>query len=237
MDILKDEIYDNLDWLSQVTQPVMSSTLDRVDCFKDKTVLSYDEIVMLFIKSNVWNASLSDAINHFDTTKDISNEPLDNKYFAFEASDNFQINLDTKEVTGELSLIKKHNIDENKIIKNVVNDTNDILDDLRYLHYNGDAPKAVMKRLKTTIKLFSNNPQHWKSTSFKRLTTTLKRLLHKDVLCEKSKIKNLDLKIKYANWVCDYVENGNLSAHANIHKLKSMFDISDNPIYSIVETT
>ena len=233
MDILKDEIYDNLDWLSQTTQTIMSKEMESISKIPNEFVLTYNEIVKHFVanlpNSSTINNIISDRFGNMSHITDIDD------IFNLEISTDFYIDLDKEIMGGSVKIIKETKILEKELQAHIQHKFTITIRNVSRLYGHRRAPKEVVKQARTLVKMMTNKAKLYKSTSFKKLVLTYGELVLNDMLSKNSKIKNLDLQKKIGSWTEEYLYSENISGLANLYRLKTMYNMSDNPIYSIQE--
>lgn len=240
MGTLRDKAYEELDYLSQLTEVVVSPHNEILARVPDRVELTFDLINRC--KSRAWGHSNSYDISVYQV---LLNQPIfaDTRYiddikgqFAIQASDDFTVDFVNRTVTGTAALVKiNHQMDEKVLLTLAVNKARSQL-----IYYSWPA-KRLREKLITVMNLFEPNyGTEWIKSQQGRIAYAgeleLGRLIETAILENKWRIRDAGIIAKVGEWINSYLssDNDNDLGIVNLMKLKIMID-KDLPIYSIDE--
>lgn len=225
MGFFEDDVYKNMDWLSQATQPLVFSKSEvfsnlpmRIDITK-KQISKAITCGSSINKSSILSAYIDD--------KDYTLNTIIDSIYELHV-DNFSVYdpINDKWPTIWLKNIHKKSIDV-LIMKYVHSFIN------RHLLYVTDNTNAP--RIREMLDLLGNNDKKLTTNNKRTLLNKLKnRYLHEILANDEWILRDADLMISFSRWMTSYIEYGNLAALTNITKLKIMTH-KQQPIYSIKE--
>jgi hypothetical protein len=94
----------------------------------------------------------------------------------------------------------------------------------------------LIPRMQEVLTLLDAKHPDLKSRSARNKGGSIAQCFAEIIRNDSWKVRNLDLMIKAATWIREFVVNGNLAAMANFTKLKCM-TYNGKPIYSMEEIT
>lgn len=236
MSVFVDRKFEELDWISQATEPIDSVLNVIMGSIPDEFEITFEEYVTIIGEG--WNNGLSTTrvVNYllskyYDADSRLSwdQSSMINKCFRFEIVGEPIIDFKDETITnGKLILVKSTpNIDEKDLQKTLGLEG---LDHVRKMYsHNVSAGRAneILELLGNCDDgLRSRSPRKKKEYLYHRLRT----------LFEKNEwnIKDTELANKVGRWIAAYVLNGDLSALSNFCRLKVMTH-KGQPIYSMEE--
>lgn len=241
MGTLRDEAYEKLDYLSQLTEVVIGPQNIVLGRVPDRLELSFEQIDK--IKAQTWGGpgfelSVSHVLyNLCDLTSEEREYVRDIvQHFQFEVSDDFELDLANQKMTGTITMVKTlQQVDEKQILQMAIDKSVGHLS-----HY--DWPT---KRLKDKIATVLNTFEPGKGTEWlKHLSgkvqfsgvNAIKETIEDCILENKWRIRDVNIIAKVGHWINSYLrdETDQDLGLVNLVKLKIMLD-KDLPVYSVDE--
>ena len=235
---LRDEAYEKLDYLSQLTEIVVSPQNEVLGRLPDQLELNFD-----YIKQHKnrtygyrpgYELSLREVLAGLLDTKDLKYLEDIVQHFQFETSDELEIDFNDNTLTGTLRLIKVNKqIEEKKLLEMAVGKSCSELN-----HWNWST-KSLRDRLITVINtLEPGRGTTWAQGASGKMSysgqTEVKTILTDLILENKWRIRDAGIIVKIGQWINAYLTNGAELGLINLLKLRIMVD-KDLPIYSVDE--
>lgn len=243
---LKDSKFDELDWLSQATEPYICRLYDIHNAIPDKMSIPYHELHKCMVSSFCsWGATRNGLIKSI-----LADKPLLLEYYKTlcygtqEAiSDTLTIDIVGKPIldidsqsiiNGEVFLTKKSSALEDKVIVAHFIRT---VSSFRFDNINDDIfSKSAMlnqkSRCKEILEAIGVNAKI--KNTFSSISNFLKRSIESKIEKDEWKIRDEELLLKLMGWLKDYIQDGNLAAVHNFYRFKLMTN-DNRAIYSIEE--
>lgn len=240
MGTLRDEVYENLDYLSQLTEVVIGPQNEVLGRCPDRLELSFDQINKC--KSQIWGGHLGYCLD----VKNILGLCLPytdyayiddiKQHFKFEASDNFELDIANQKMTGTIVMVKTlQQIDEKKVLEIAINKAGELL-----CHYDWPTKRLREKIMTVLNTLEPGHGTEWAKkldgkTQF-RGQSEIRLTLSNVILENKWRIRDAAIILKVGKWINSYLADGTdqSTGLVNLLKLKIMLD-KDLPVYSIDE--
>lgn len=242
MGTLRDEVYENLDYLSQLTEVVIAPQTELLASYPDRMELSFKDIMLM--KANSWSHGHK---YHLDLTRVLqykgghrrdwhSYSEITNN-FVFEISPGFEIDMKNGTMVGTIAVVKVDGqIDDKKLLDLAIGRA---IGELRSGTWN-----AKNLRMRTVTVLNTLEPgkgNEWVSKlqgrannqAYSAITDQLRNVITEN----KWRVRDADVIRKMGIWINQYladVDGGNGIGLVNLMKLKIMID-KDLPIYSVDE--
>jgi len=223
MGFFDDDVYENLDWLSQATTPLLFSGNAILSALPDKIDVSPKNIRdSLGVNGGLY---IGDFIHDKD---EIGSDVFGMIKGCYNFIGEGDMLVDPiRNIFHAIQVVKiKQSFSEKEIIAF-------IQDKLRYMR--GDNAN----RINEILDLIDYKPKD--SASNLRSSRSVKKKMHgvsatlnEIFASNKWQVRDADLMISFIDWVSQYIKNGNLAALTNITKLKIMTH-KKQPIYSIKE--
>ena len=237
MGTLRDEAYEKLDYLSQLTEIVVSPHNEVLGRLPDKLDVTFDMIRSL--KYKLWGSSVSFELSLHTVLRSLLSFEEEQylqtiaDHFQLQASEDFEIDFSNKTMTGSICLVKLNpQIEEKKLLEIAVNDAQ------RELNSYSWPNKKLRERVITVLNtLEPGYGTTWAQNVSQRISytgaTEIKKLLANVIMENKWRIRDAKTIVKVGQWIDSYL-NGNDVGLMNLLKLKIMVD-KDLPIYSVDE--
>ena len=235
MSLFQDKKFEDLDWLSQITETIDSGINNVLSAMPEEIILTYEDVfnatcdygwtrnwhVEKFIKQKLYNVCREKNIN-------LSYEEDQKIYdcYAFEVADNTVMDIESQTLTGQVSIVKRVYTFEDDFLQKSMGKGAEQLYWTKISRSPGRA-REIAKLLDVNVQpeiLRSNR----KLGSF--ISNTMRRILTNN----EWRIRSTDLADKACQWIMAYIENGCKASYSNFCRLKVMTH-SGGPIYSIQE--
>lgn len=240
MGTLRDEVYEKLDYLSQLTEVVFGPQNLVLGRVPDRIEITFDEISRfkrsLWSSKNGFEVSIQSLLYNnlpkedWDYISDIL------QYFKLEVSDDFELDLTNKKMTGTLFLVKTlQQIDEKKLLETAIEKATRVMS-----HYDWPA-KRLREKIATVLNTFEQGRgTEWAKKLEGRVSWSghqeIKKVFTNLILENKWRIRDAAVILKVGEWIQSYLsdEGDSSTGLVNLLKLKIMVD-KDLPVYSVDE--
>lgn len=228
MGFFDDDVYENLDWLSQAVTPMLFSGNTILSQLPDTIDVSQLQMLDAINKyGRIEKSSILNSLVDRENTKTWIYEAI-RRCFKFECENNVMFDPG-KGIFPSIKLVKaKQSFSEKEIIK--------LLEDRVYymcLDRNLERLNEILELI--DYKPINNLPSARSSRSAKKKVAGITKTLNNIFAENQWQIRDADLMARLVSWIQEYVCYGNLAALTNITKLKIMTH-KKQPIYSIKET-
>jgi hypothetical protein len=239
MGTLRDEVYERLDYLSQLTEVVLGPQNELLADIPDRIELSLDDIMQ--VKSPTWNLNHSLDVEILRVLR--ARVPEEKwhvltsirDHFAFEVSPNFMLDLRNQVMVGTIALVKrKTQMDEKRMLELALESAE------RELLAANWPSKQLRTRVVTVMNtLEPNKGNEWAAKHEGRVAWPAQRAIYKllrDVILEnKWRVREASVIVRMGTWINSYLSDSDGGVGlVNLVKLKIMVD-KDVPVYSIEE--
>lgn len=233
MGVFDDKKFENLDWISQATEPIDSKLNEFLGKIPDEIEINYASYVSLIQMNRSGNLSTKDLIQYLNLqycggmTLSWDDRSTLSECFEFQMPDG-DVVLDFKKgeiVRGSLNIVKTQNTLDEKVLETLLGKEG--IHSLNCVRVDLSRANEVMELLgKCESGLRSRSPRNKIYAIHNRLTEIFKT--------NEWKIKDTELANKVGFWIKDYLQDGDLAAFSNFCRLKVMTH-KDQPIYSMEE--
>ncbi len=229
MSIFEDKVYQDMDWLSKVCEPIICNLNDVLNKLPNKIELTYDVFVKHVVKSYGPPSQLN--IDNFMLTLIHELEWEDQrrilKCFLMQIEGDPILNLNDKTLTGgTVSIIKIKDKFEEKEIQELVG-IQGLDKHLRHINHKG----VPIERINNIVELLGLSEARRSRSPSSKITAIIREM--ENIMRENRwDIKDIALSNRVSLWLKRYIKDGNLAGYTNFCKLKVMTH-NDAPIYSI----
>lgn len=229
IDIFADKEYEEMEWLNKAIEPFIFPLNELISRIPNEYVFTYEDIVAIYTDHNSAYVTSMIRIVSNQLNLGFSDSELETilEFVELNVSDDYSINLQSQEITGEFKLTKiKHMLNDDEIKLYLANYMkNSLYSNCQF----ADAAKynELMDIVGCSEQRSSKSVHRKKSAFIARMV----QIIEDDLW----KIRSATLIEKLVEWICNYVNNGNLASLSNITRLKCM-TYTNNPIYSMQET-
>lgn len=237
MGVFDDKKFEELDWISQATEPIdsqMNEILGKVPEIIPIDFNLYEKIVNNGYGLDLsLNSVIAFAIAKFTPESSISRNQMHalEKCFILEfTSDEVILDFEKKSIYGgEIHLVKLNSTMDEKVLESMLGSEG--VDTVSYTRLNGG---GSLTRTNEVMEILGKCEDGLKTRSERRKRSILVKRLRLLFKNNEWKIKDTELANKVGIWISEYISDGNLAAFSNFCRLKVMTH-KDQPIYSMEE--
>lgn len=237
MGVFDDKKFEDLDWISQATEPINSRLNDVLQSIPDSITIDFE--IYRRVVSNGYDLDLSIQkivsymVEQYSKGANLAHEELGVVDRCFElqiTGEKLIVNFEDNTISGgEIKLVKINTTMDEKVLQSIMG--KDGLDGLIYCSMETD---GYLNRMNEIMELLGKCDDGLKSRSERSKRRQIVSRLHTIFSKNEWKIRDTELANKVGFWVKDYVCNGNLASFSNFCRLKVMTH-KDQPIYSMEE--
>jgi hypothetical protein len=238
MGIFDDKKFDELDWISQATEPIDSQMNEILAKIPDVVEIDFALFKKITTDSYSLDISISTVVRYFANKfcpgHNMGYQQLNalEKCFKFElSSDEIILNFAEQTMSGEIVLIKAATTMDEKVLENLLG-----VEGIESLSYHDMARDTNVSRMNEILELLGKCDEGLRTRSARKKFQAIQRRLKSLFKTNEWKIKDTELANKVSFWIRDYVTDGNLAAFSNFCRLKVMTH-KDQPIYSMEEVS
>jgi len=208
MGTLRDEVYENLDYLSQLTEVVIGPQNEVLGRAPDRAELTFEQVNK--VKSRVWGQpgftlDVSQVLIALLPQPDWTYISDIRQHFKFEVSDDFELDIAHQKMTGIVTLVKTvQQVDEKQILEMALDKA------FRFIvHYDWPA-----KRLRDKIVTVLNTFEQGKGTEWAKNLSgkvgrsgeqTIRATLSEVILENKWRVRDVNIILKIGQWINSYL--------------------------------
>jgi hypothetical protein len=233
MGVFDDKKFENLDWISQATEPIDSKLNEFLGKIPDEIDINYASYVSIIQSDRSGSLSIKDIIQYLNMqycggiSLSWDDRSALSDCFEFQMPDG-EVIIDFKQgeiKKGSLKIVKTQNTLDEKVLEGMLGKEG--IHSLNYIRVNLLRANEVMELLgKCDSGIRSRSPRNKVYAIRARLNDIFKT--------NEWKIKDTELANKVGFWIKDYIQDGDLAAFSNFCRLKVMTH-KDQPIYSMEE--
>ena len=238
MGTLRDEAYEKLDYLSQLTEIVVSPQNEVLGRLPDKFEVSFDFIKQH--KNRTWGyrpgceLTLHAVLASFLNSNDYRYIDDVLPHFQFQVSEDLELDFDENTMKGFIHVVKVNSqIEEKKLLEMAVQKS---CYELSHYSWSGKQLRDRLISVINTLELGRGTT--WAQGTAGKISysgnTEIKTILTDLILENKWRIRDAEIIVKIGRWINAYLTNGNELGLINLLKLRIMVD-KDLPIYSVDE--
>lgn len=234
MGVFDDKKFEELDWISQATEPIDSDLNEVLAAIPDETLIDFKLYREMLGDNYTTDLTIERMVSHF-IYKNANGRYLSwnergiiHPCFQIEMSSDVIIDFETKVIHGEIKLIKTQFSLDEKVLEAFLGKEG--IDGLSSIYYG----KEGLSRMNEVMEILGGCEEGLRTRAYRRKNSILKSRLIKLFKNNEWKIKDTELANKVGKWIKAYVVDGNLAAWSNFCRLKVMTH-KDQPIYSMEE--
>jgi hypothetical protein len=235
MGVFDDKKFEQLDWMTQITETIesdlneiLAQLPDRVD-FNTRDILSHAGSYSSFSISadNV----VHDLVQGLPGKRRLSWEESRKicECFRFESSEDLEVDLGAGTMVGTLTLVKFIPTLPDEELQSLMGGSG--IQNVGRINFAENWP---LDRMNEMLDVLGKCEEAQKNRSYKKKIHRLKARLKEIFTTNEWRIRDMELADKIGTWVAEYISTGNLAALTNLCKLKVMTH-NNMPIYSIEE--
>ena len=236
MGVFDDKKFEQLDWMSQITEGIESELNGLLARLPERIELDYDSITS-FMDSGYGSPQLSIGsvvrkLIRIQSGKSVAwedEQPIAN-CFEFQTSEGgCTLDMENKKITGTISLIKIKNTLDDDFLQSRMGARG--LEHMRNIDWSG--PGAIA-RANEIMEVIGDMDDCIKGRSGRKKYLAIRNEMARIFRSNEWRIRDTELADKIGKWIAAYVKDGNLAAFSNFCKVKVMTH-QGGPIYSIEE--
>ena len=233
MGVFDDKKFENLDWISQATEPIDSQLNEVLSVIPDEIVIDFDTYTRMVGDSYSMDLDssriLSYAVSEF-YGKSLGWEQRNalNPCFELQMDDEVLLDFENRIITGMIKFVKIQSTMDEKVLEGMLGKEGIMA--IRSMFFQGPG----ISRANEVMEILGKCESGLRTRSERRKRATIKTRLVELFKNNEWKIKDTELANKVGYWIKDYVVDGNLAAFSNFCRLKVMTH-KDQPIYSMEE--
>lgn len=233
MGVFDDKKFENLDWISQATEPIDSQLNEILSLIPDEIIIDFDMYTKIIGDSYSMDLDLSRIISYSINEfygKSLGWEQRSALQPCFEIQMDNEVFLDFEKrvITGMIKFVKIQSTMDEKVLEGMLGKEGIMA--ISYMYFNGPG----IGRANEVMEILGKCDSGLRTRSERRKRATIKTRLVELFKNNEWKIKDTELANKVGYWIKDYVVDGNLAAFSNFCRLKVMTH-KDQPIYSMEE--
>lgn len=234
MGVFDDKKFEQLDWMSQITETIESPLNGLLARLPDRVEFDVNSIrerasssrFALQVSSVVHNLMSKTSPKVYLSWGEQGK--LD-KCFKFEASPDLEVDLAAGTMKGSLALVKIVNQLTDEELQPMMGARG--IDAIRSVHWDDKPP---FERMNEILDILGKCEEVQKNRSARKKLDRIEERLQDIFANNEWRIRDMSLADKVGNWIANYISTGNLMSLVNFTKLKVMTH-NNMPIYSIEE--
>jgi len=239
MGVFDDKKFEELDWISQATEPIDSKLNEVLGLLPDLIEIDFSTYKDILRGNYSLELEISSALNY--AINKLTNIPYSNlSYHQLDALKKcFQFELEGDEVIldFENSIIRGGNLRFVKITSTMDEDTLKGMlgfEGVQSFSYASFNDFSSLSRANEIMEILGKCEEGLRTRSSRRKRHVITRRLQSLFKTNEWNIKDTELANKVGHWIADYITDGNLAAFSNFCRLKVMTH-KGQPIYSMEE--
>lgn len=233
MGVFDDKKFEELDWISQATEPIDSELNEVLGAVPEEVVLDFNMYKEMVGGSHGLDLSKDRFITHCINKFHGKYLSWDQRAalrscFEIQMDDEVILNFENQTLTGTIKLVKIQSTMDEKILEGMLG--REGIAAIGSMYFNGSG----ISRANEVMEILGKCEAGLKTRSERRKRGYIRHRLTELFKTNEWKIKDTELANKVGFWIKDYVVDGNLAAFSNFCRLKVMTH-KDQPIYSMEE--
>jgi hypothetical protein len=235
MGVFDDKKFEQLDWMTQITETIDSELNGLLARLPDKMVININDLTNTI--SSSYGSLHTDSVvrallNKTPGGSELSWEEMKQIIECFKFETEGELELDfTKPnpLKGELFLVKKVSTLDDKDLQEMMGSKG--LDELAQYFFDKDPP---LDRMNEILDILGGSEAFMRNRSVKKKMYAIRHRMKNIFVTNEWRIRDMTLANKVCGWIRGYIHTGNLADLTNLCKIKVMTH-SNMPIYSIEE--
>lgn len=232
MGVFDDKKFEQLDWMTQITETIDSELNALLVKLPDRTAVKPEQILEnLGTYSSLSVSSFIEPLIRQGFEGEMAWEEKQKIYncFKFEVDENLEVDATTGGMTGKVYLVKVVATLEDKDLQDMMGSRG--IEALSRANWGSEPPLVRMNEM---LDLVGGCEEAMRNRSANKKMRALASRLRHIFLTNEWRIRDMVLANKVGFWLKGYIADGNLSDLTNITKLKVMTH-NNMPIYSVKE--
>lgn len=234
MNIFKDKVYEEMDWLEKACVPTVCELNDVLSIMPNCIYLTYEDMVKYGLRYGPSSIEVRDILGNknFDGKEEYAKlryhyRDKINKCFNLVVEGDLVLNLEHETLTGgEIKLVKIKELFNDKEIDSLIGKEG--LSDNIYNLRHRDVCKDRLNEMLELLGLYEARRNRSTKQKVYALVERMKEIMNSN----EWDIRDVNLSNRVSLWVKKYLVDGNLAAYTNFCKLKVMTH-DEQPIYSV----
>lgn len=233
MGVFDDKKFEQLDWMTQITETIESELNGLLARLPDVVELNYNTVIS-FVDFNYSMRLDSDRVVRKilqEHGKKLSweDESTIKGCYTFEVSDDLIIDMESRTMIGSIKLVKTTPTLSCEQLQMAMGRKG--INSIESTRWNDS--NAIV-RANEVMDLLGNCEHALKNRSYRKKRAAITDRLVRIFTTNEWRIRDMELADKIGLWISQYISNGNLAAFSNFCKVKVMTH-QGGPIYSIEE--
>lgn len=236
MGVFDDKKFDQLDWISQATEPIDSKLNEVLGAIPESIPLDFDLFLEICSSGYSVNASIDSFISHAISTyakeDDLSWDMRNaiKRMFEFQVTGSPVVDFKQKVIRdGTITIVKLASTMDEKVLESLLGKEGIAQFSTFFIHSDG------LSRANEVMEILSKCEEGLRSRSERKKRHAISGRLKEMFKTNEWNIKDTELANKVGFWIKDYIVTGNIAAFSNFCKLKVMTH-KGQAIYSMEES-
>lgn len=237
MGVFDDKKFEQLDWMTQITETIESELNGLLARLPDRIEFSSEQVGECMGSWSHFSIQIDSVIRdiiHRDLTYDLTydEEKKIVQCFKWEASPTLEYDAEIGKLTGKIALVKAVPTLSDEELQAFMGEKG--VDDVRSLDC-GDAENWNLERINEILDVLGKCDDEKRNRSYRKKMRRIELRLKEIFSTNEWRIRDMELANRVGKWIVKYIEDGNLAALMNLCKLKIMTHDGNTPIYSMEE--
>jgi len=236
MGVFDDKKFEQLDYLTQITETIESELNGLLARLPDRIEFSakrVGECVGTWSHFSIQiDSVVRDLMSPHNSELSYDEERRIVNCFKWEASPRLEYDAGTGQLTGKIALVKAVATLSDEELQAFMGAKG--IDEVRMLNC-GEAEQWNLERINEIIDVLGKRDEEKRNRSYRKKMRCIETRLKEIFETNEWRIRDMELANKVGRWICRYIEDGNLAALTNLCKLKIMTHDGNTPIYSMEE--
>lgn len=236
MGVFDDKKFEELDWLSQATEPIDSKLNEVLGSIPDEINIDFETYRNIIKQSYNSSASIENALDYYlqiycpDYILSWDQKSSIKNLFKFEfVGERIILDFEQNQLIGEIKFIKLASTMDEKVLESLLGKEG--INAVATMYF---ASKDALSRANEVMEILGKCEDGLRSRSEKRKRYSIRTRLVSLFKTNEWKIKDTELANKVGFWIKSYICDGNIASFSNFCRLKVMTH-KDQPIYSMEE--
>lgn len=233
MGVFDDKKFQELDWISQATEPIDSVMNEVLGLIPESITIdfnTYKEIARDYDLNLSVNRILAYFIKKYAPNIDLSWQQHNvlQDCFKIEMDQSVLLDFENNTIVGEIKFIKIASTMDEKVLEKMLGYEG--IEEVSRMFIS----HSSMARANEIMELLGKCEEGLRTRSERKKRAIMKSRLTNLFKTNEWKIKDTELANRVGFWIRDYIKDGNLAALSNFCRLKVMTH-KEQPIYSMEE--
>ena len=234
MGVFDDKKFEELDWISQATEPMDSELNIILGKLPEELEIDLPLLRKMIGDNYNFNLEISRTIQHLvrdyapDHQLGWNERHLVEECFEFQVDDDIIVDFEKNTMSGSIKLLKIKNTMDEKVLEGILGKQG--IERLGQMYI----PQEGIGRANEVMEILGKCDEGTRTRSLRKKQMVIRQRLALLMKANEWKIKDTELANKVGMWIYQYVIEGNLKAWSNFCRLKVMTH-KDQAIYSMEE--